>query len=142
MVSEQSTAQELREALRPLWRRLVADRTISLGKVGILAYLSKHGPTTASTLATAEKVSPQAITVTVRELESLGLVARTPDETDRRRTWIALTDEGYTKLAQERSSGVDWLKNAITERLTDDEKKTLDSVIPLLHKLVNDESAK
>lgn len=92
MITEQATAQVLREALRPIWRQLTAGRSISVGKIGVLAYLSKHGQTSASTLAAAERISPQAIATAVRELESLGLVARTPDEQDRRRIWIELTD--------------------------------------------------
>ncbi|MDH6286418.1 MarR family winged helix-turn-helix transcriptional regulator [Rhodococcus opacus] len=138
MITEQATAQVLREALRPIWRQLTAGRSISVGKIGVLAYLSKHGQTSASTLATAEKISPQAIANAVRELESLGLVVRTPDEQDRRRIWIELTDAGRERLAQERSNGLDWLEHAIAERLTDEEKKTLDSVVPILRKLVDD----
>ncbi|AHK34449.1 transcriptional regulator [Rhodococcus opacus PD630] len=138
MITEQATAQVLREALRPIWRQLTAGRSISVGKIGVLAYLSKHGQTSASTLAAAEKISPQAIANAVRELESLGLVVRTPDEQDRRRIWIELTDAGRERLAQERSQGLDWLEHAIAERLTDEEKKTLDSVVPILRKLVDD----
>ncbi|MDV6281597.1 MarR family winged helix-turn-helix transcriptional regulator [Rhodococcus jostii] len=138
MITEQATAQVLREALRPIWRQLTTGRTISVGKIGVLAYLSKHGQTSASTLAAAEKISPQAIANAVRELESLGLVVRTPDEQDRRRIWIELTDAGRERLAQERSNGLDWLEHAIAERLTDEEKKTLDSVVPILRKLVDD----
>ncbi|MFC9551516.1 MarR family winged helix-turn-helix transcriptional regulator [Rhodococcus sp. NPDC056960] len=138
MITEQATAQVLREALRPIWRQLTTGRTISVGKIGVLAYLSKHGQTSASTLATAERISPQAIATAVRELEGLGLVVRTPDEQDRRRIWIELTDAGWERLAQERSKGLDWLEQAIAERLTAEEKKTLDSVVPILRKLVDD----
>ncbi|MFD9661354.1 MarR family winged helix-turn-helix transcriptional regulator [Rhodococcus sp. NPDC059968] len=138
MITEQATAQVLREALRPIWRQLTTGRTISVGKIGVLAYLSKHGRTSASTLAAAERISPQAIAAAVRELENLGLVERTPDEQDRRRIWIELTDAGRERLAQERSQGLDWLEHAIAERLTADEKKTLDSVVPILRKLVDD----
>lgn len=136
--SDQSTAQNLREALRPLWRRLAAGRTISVGKVGVLVYLAKHGPTAASQLAAAEKISPQAMTTTVRELEGLGLIVRTPDENDRRRISIELTAAGSDRLEQERSTGADWLQQAIGQRLTADEKQALDAVIPVLQKLATD----
>ena len=138
MITEQATAQVLREALRPIWRQLTAGRTISVGKIGVLAYLSKHGRTSASTLASSEKITPQAIATAVRELEGLGLVARTPDERDRRRIWIELTDAGRDRLAQERSKGLEWLEHAIAERLTAEEKATLDSLVPILRKLVDD----
>ncbi|AWK72886.1 MarR family transcriptional regulator [Rhodococcus oxybenzonivorans] len=138
MITEEATAQVLREALRPIWRQLATGRTISVGKIGVLGYLSKHGRTSASTLATAEKISPQAIATTVRELENLGLIVRTPDEQDRRRIWIELTDAGRERLAQERSKGLEWLEHAIAERLTVEEKKTLDSIVPILRKLADD----
>ncbi|MBB1032221.1 hypothetical protein G6027_15300, partial [Dietzia sp. SLG310A2-38A2] len=35
-------ATDLREALRPLWRRLGEHRTLSMGKVGILARLDRR----------------------------------------------------------------------------------------------------
>ena len=138
MITEQATAQVLREALRPIWRQLTAGRTISVGKIGVLAYLSKHGRTSASTLSSAEKITPQAIATAVRELEGLGLVARTPDERDRRRIWIELTEAGRERLTQERSKGLEWLEHAIAERLTAEEKATLDSLVPILRKLVDD----
>ena len=65
-------------------------------------------------------------------------MARTPDERDRRRIWIELTDAGRERLAKERSKGLEWLEHAIAERLTAEEKETLDSVVPILRKLVND----
>ncbi|CAJ1510670.1 MarR family winged helix-turn-helix transcriptional regulator [[Mycobacterium] burgundiense] len=139
MTDDPQIAHQLREALRPLWRRFAADRTISVGKVGVLAYLEKHGPTVASRLAAAEKISPQAITTTVRELESLGLIARTPDKCDRRRIWIELTATGRDRLEAERCTGARWLQEAIAERLTVDEQRALAAVIPLLHKLVADD---
>lgn len=74
----------------------------------------------------------------MRELESLDLVARTPDSEDRRRTWIELTDAGYERLAQERSTGLRWLERAVAERLTLKEKKTLAAAIPVLHKLMEE----
>jgi DNA-binding MarR family transcriptional regulator len=126
--------------LHPIWRRLTADRTISVGKLGILGYLTKNGPATASTLASSEKVSPQAITTAVREMENLGLLVRTPDEHDRRRIWIEVTEAGRLRLAEERAVGADWLQEAISARLRPDEETILEQVIPILHKLVSDDN--
>ena len=133
---ERSIAQQLRETLRPFWRRFSAHQSISVGKMGVLGYLADHGATTSSTLAAAERVSPQAIATAVRELESLGLVARTPDDEDRRRVWVELTDMGRDRLAQERATSNLWLERAIADRLTADEVEMLESVLPVLRKLV------
>jgi len=127
-------AQSLREALRPLWRRLNANKTLSMGKIDVLARLER-GPATSADLATAARISPQAIATAVRELESLGLVGRTPDDRDRRRVWIELTEAGRERLAQERAIGNAWLEQALTEQLTPEEQKLLASAVPLLRKL-------
>jgi DNA-binding MarR family transcriptional regulator len=123
------------ETLHPLLRRLNAERTLSPGKLGVLRHLSEHGRATTSELASAGRVSPQGISLAVRELERLQFVVRVPDEKDRRRIWIELTDAGRQKLAQEFSAGHGWLEQAIAERLTQDERKTLEAVIPILRKL-------
>lgn len=128
-------ALALREALRPLWRQFTTRRTISAGKMGVLAYLATHGSATSATLASAEKISPQAIATAVRELEALGLVERTPDDQDRRKVWLALTDVGRDRLARERSFGNDWLEHAIAEQLTAEEIELLAAAVPVLRKL-------
>lgn len=138
MLTDSALAFEFRSALRPIFRQLKADRTISFGKIGLLAQLSERGRATASELAAAERISPQAVTVAVRELESLGLVVRTPDTDDRRCLWIELTDAGRLMLAKEQSSGHDWLDVALRERLTAGERASLADAIPLLRKLTAD----
>ncbi|MEV0336606.1 MarR family transcriptional regulator [Nocardia sp. NPDC050717] len=135
MTSAPSTARELGEVLHPIARRLFTGRTISSGKLGVLVYLSTHGRATASTLATVQTVSHQAIATAVRELEALGLVLRTPDSEDRRRVWVEVTDAGRARLLEERAVGQDWLARALAERLTDEERAVLDEALPVLRKL-------
>ncbi|WP_091256262.1 MarR family winged helix-turn-helix transcriptional regulator [Arthrobacter sp. ok909] len=91
-------------------------------------------------LASVVHVSPQAISLAARELERLQLVMRVPDAEDRRRAWIELTDAGRQKLAQESAAGQGWLDRAITERLTTEERKALEAVIPILRKLGSEAS--
>ncbi|WP_280502956.1 MarR family winged helix-turn-helix transcriptional regulator [Nocardia farcinica] len=135
VAAESPLALALRDALRPLWRQLTAHRTISTGKLGVLAYLAEHGPATSATLAAAEKISPQAIANAVRELEALGLIARAQDEHDRRKVWVSLTETGRQRLVAERSYGNEWLEQAIAERLTPDEVAILAAAVPVLGKL-------
>lgn len=135
-MKDSTTARELRETLRPLLRRLSSERTISLGKMGVLGHLAEHGAATASALAAAERISPQAVTVAVRELETQGLVMRQHDDDDRRRIWVDLTAAGREKLEQERAAGLGWLDQAIGEKLTAQERGALEAVIPVLRKLV------
>ncbi|AWH97563.1 MarR family transcriptional regulator [Dietzia psychralcaliphila] len=128
-------ATDLREALRPLWRRFHAHRTLSMGKTGILFRLDHHGALTATDLAALERISHQAVAGAVRELEEMGLVSRSPDPADGRRVLITLTDSGRTRLISERSAGQEWLVHAITGGLSESERATLAAAVPLLNRL-------
>ena len=128
-------AADLREALRPLWRRLSAHKTLSMGKTGILFRLEQRGYLTATDLAGLERISHQAVANAVRELQDLGLVSRTPDPSDGRRTLLALTDAGRDRLTAERAAGQDWLVDAVAGQLHADERATLAAAIPLLRRL-------
>lgn len=128
------------DALRPLLRRLNAERTLSPGKLGVLSHLAEQGRATSSELAAVVQVSPQAISLCAGDLERLGFVVRVPDAKDRRRTWIELTDAGRQKLAQELAAGHAWIDRAIAERLTPEERKALKAAIPVLRKLGSEAS--
>lgn len=128
-------ASDLREAMRPLWRRLKSHRTLSMGKIGIMARLEQGGQLAATDLAGLERVSHQAVATAVRELEEAGLVSRATDPADRRRTLIDLTPAGRDRLAAERSAGQDWLAHAVATRLDATERAALAAAIPLLRRL-------
>lgn len=134
-------ASDLREALRPLWRRFNAHRTLSQGKVGVLSHLDRRGPLAAADLAGLERISHQAIANAVRELGDLGLVSRSPDPTDGRRALVHLTDAGHVRLRQEREAGQDWLTRAIAEQLNPAELDALAAAVPLLRRLDPDAGA-
>ena len=128
-------ATDLRDALRPLWRRLRAHKTLSMGKTGILSHLEQRGPLATTDLAGLERISHQAVANAVRELQDLGLVSRSPDPADGRRTLLALTDAGRERLTAERAAGQDWLVDAVAGQLDADERATLAAAIPLLRRL-------
>ena len=135
MTDELNLAGELRESLRPLFRKLNNARTMSLGKSGILAHLAEGGRTTASELAVSLQISPQGVTAALQELANHGLVDRTPDDADRRRIWVHLTEEGRRRLADDREAGQRWLSEAIDTRLDDVERRALLAAVPALRKL-------
>ena len=126
---------DMLEALHPLLARMRAERTLSPGKVGILHHLSQQGRATSAELAAVVRVSPQAISLSTRELEELGFIERVPDATDRRRSWIVLTDSGRAKLQEEARTGEQWMARAITEQLSSAERENLKAAIPVLKKL-------
>jgi DNA-binding MarR family transcriptional regulator len=133
--SDPSITRSFFESLQPLLLRLNAERTISLGKIGVLRHVAEHRRATTAELASAIRVSPQGISLAVRELDRLGFVTRVPDADDRRRVWIELTGAGRQKLAQESSAGLGWLSQSVQERLTPDEREILKAAIPILKKM-------
>lgn len=123
------------EVLHPIGRQVEAERTLSPGKLGIMRHLAKHGRATATELAAAIQVSPQGVSLAVREMERLQLVTRLPDAEDRRKAWIVMTDAGTLKLAQESAAGFDSLHRALVERLSPPELEALAAAIPILRKI-------
>lgn len=137
---DQDLPEALLEALRPLQHRLNAQRTLSVGKLGILRHLTRTGRATAGELATRIRVSPQAISLSTRELEGLGLIVRTRDEDDRRRSWFALTDVGRERYEQEHLAGRMWLEKAIDERLGETERRALAAAVPAFRRLAEEDA--
>ncbi|HEY7397723.1 MAG TPA: MarR family transcriptional regulator [Gaiellaceae bacterium] len=129
------SASELRIVLGQLIRRLRAEHRFSISQGAVLARLDREGPRTTSALAAAERVRPQSMAQTVAELQSAGLVSRTPDPTDRRQVLIELTDGGRETLAADRRRREGWLADAMTHELTADEQETLIRAVPLLRRL-------
>lgn len=135
--AEPSLSRALLDSLVPLLRHVNTARTLSVGKLGILRHLAQNGQATTAELASVVQVSPQAISLATRELEDLGLVARTPDSEDRRRVWFSITDDGGQKLADESERGERVLDAAIAASLNAAEKETLRTAIPLLDRLAS-----
>lgn len=109
-----------------------------MGKAGILTRLTERGRTTAAELATAQQITPQGITSALNELESQQLIERVPDDIDRRRLWVHVTDEGRRRLEDDRAAGQSWLADALAERLDDEERRLLLAAVPVLRKITED----
>lgn len=91
------TATDLRMATFRLARRLRSVRaadSMSDGQLAVLADLRMHGRRTISTLAERERVAAPSMTNTINGLEEQGYVVRTPDEDDRRRVQVEITEAG------------------------------------------------
>lgn len=91
------TATDLRLAAFRLARRLRCARAtdaMSDAQLAVLANLRMHGRRTISALAEREGVTAPSMTSTVNGLEEQGFVRRIPDEDDRRRVQVEITDTG------------------------------------------------
>lgn len=62
--------------------------------------LGCHGPLTARDICELARVHKTKVSRAVTALEAKNLVTRRPDDKDKRREWLALTDEGQTAYLQ------------------------------------------
>ena len=98
-------ADAFNEAIRAIGIRHRALAIAALAPFGIhpghkllLLELEAAGPSTQAQLAAASGYEPPTITLSVRQLETAGLVVRRPSPTDGRATIVELTDEAIALL--------------------------------------------
>ena len=132
-------SHELRTVLGRLVRRLRAEAALPMRQTTVLARLEREGPQGTSDLAERERMRPQSMAETVKELEAAGFVRRDADPTDGRRQLVALTSAGQRALTADRSRREDWLASALSERLNANERETLMRAIVLLERLTDEE---
>ena len=129
---------DLRVAVGRIARRLrqaheVGDVTLS--EVSVLARLDRDGPNTSGALAELERIRPQAMGVTLSDLESRGLVRRDADAVDGRKLLASITDAGRTMLSERRSASAQRLGRALAGEFSAVEQRKLLAVLPLLDRL-------
>lgn len=125
-----------RSALR-LARRLRGSRSagaLSPAKVGVLAYLSRHGASSPGEIAAADAQRPQALTKVFTELEADGLISRSPNEHDGRSVVLNLTERGTAALEADMRERDEWLATALGT-LSETERGVLRLAAPLLDRL-------
>ncbi|MDQ0649616.1 DNA-binding MarR family transcriptional regulator [Microbacterium natoriense] len=134
-----ATAADLRMATFRLARRLrcvrVAD-AMSDAQLGVLMTLRLHGRRTITALAERERVTAPSMTSLINGLEEQGLVTRTPDDEDRRRVQVDVTDAGIDIVEQTMRRRDELLVGAMRElELSADEVQTLRDASALMWKL-------
>ena len=132
------TATRLRISLGAFRRRAheaAIEGELTGPQLSALSRLDRRGPATTAQLARWEEISPQAMGATIAGLERQGLVRRTADATDGRRSIISLTDTGRTAIVSGRSAIVDKVERVLRESFTAEEIATLDTAAQLIQRL-------
>jgi len=130
-----SLAHELRETLGMLIRRVRAEPGPPTHIMAVLSLLDRQGPAGVSDLASAQKMRPQSMAQTVREMEAAGLVSRRPDPDDGRRAFVELTAEGRKRLRATRAAREDWLAQALDAELDAAQREQIREVLALLQRI-------
>jgi DNA-binding MarR family transcriptional regulator len=132
------TANHLRITLGRIIRRLRqahAAGEVTLSELSVLGRLDRQGIQTATQLAEQERVTPQAMSTILGELETRELIARTADSEDGRRLKLTATDAGRQLLAGRRSETAARVAAALDSALTAAEQQQLIDALPLLDRL-------
>jgi len=131
-------AHEFRETLGRVIRRLRAEGgQPPVGQMAVLGRLDREGPASTSDLAAAERMRPQSMAQTVRDLESAGLVSRRPDPDDGRGALVELTPAGLERLLTTRARREGWLAELFEHEFTAAERETLRAALPLLRRIAD-----
>ena len=130
-------ARDVRESLGLILRRLRAESDFPMSQMSVLGRLDRFGPATTSELAVAERVRPQSMAQTVRELEAAGWISRRPDPDDGRRAILELTGEGLVRIEANRAAREDWLTQALERELHAGEREQLSDALVLLRRLAD-----
>jgi DNA-binding MarR family transcriptional regulator len=128
-------ASELRLALGQLVRRLRVEHRLSLSHVAVLARLDREGTHSIGSLAAAERIRPQSMAQTIRDMESDGLIERRVDPADGRRSLVDMTAEGRDMLEEDRRRRQGWLTEALSRELNARERADLMTAVDLLRRL-------
>lgn len=107
----------------------LAPRGITASQVSVLAFLDEVGhPITISHLARLLILESPSVTTMVDRLSERGLVERTRDPKDRRKTLVRFTQEGKRLLKSIREPGQQ-LHDEMFDVLTDEERQVLRAIL-------------
>jgi DNA-binding MarR family transcriptional regulator len=121
--------------LRRRLREVAADGELTPSQVSVLTRIAKGEAASASALAVLEGVRPQSVASTLVALEAKGLISRSPDPEDGRRSIIRLTVAGQEQDRGNREAREAWLARELQERMTEEERRTVIAAMALLDRL-------
>ncbi|MFB4300834.1 MarR family winged helix-turn-helix transcriptional regulator [Actinomadura sp. NTSP31] len=78
------------------WTAFLAAHDLTQGQYAVLVTLDEHGPQGQRRLAGLVAVDARNLVAVLDSLAGRGLVERRPDEADKRRRTVALTEQGRT----------------------------------------------
>ncbi len=132
-------AQRLRLVVDRL-RRVVRSSAgmvegLSRPQEAVLSCLERRSALTTADLARSERVAPQAMGTIVGQLETRGLVEKSPHPTDRRRTLVFLTPEGAATMKRVGAIRDRDLAQMLDRTLDGRQRRTLTEALSIIESL-------
>ena len=147
MASEESGRENHTDALA-----LAEDLRVTLGKFirGVktkantpttsqsetLSLLDRSGPLSVAELAERRNVRHQSMRLVAGQLESAGLISKMPNPADGRSQLLSITENGRAELLRSRRARTSKIAALIEERLSQEDRRTLEAAIRLLDRLL------
>lgn len=129
-------AHDLAMSVARLNRRMRRERRSELTptQLSVLGAVALLGPATPGSIASHEQVRPPSVTRMLNQLTESGYIRRLPDPQDGRQVLVEISDEGHSRLAQERQRRDAWLQEQL-DHLSDSERELLRAAAPLLKRI-------
>ena len=131
-------ARDLRVAIGAFKRRVRethGEGELSVPQLAALSRLDRLGPMTTADMARREQITPQAMGATIASLEKLGLVERSADAADARRSILVLTEDGVATIRSGRNAVTERIMAVLDESFTREEIEILAAAAPLIERL-------
>lgn len=117
-------------------RRMRRERRSELTptQLSVLGAVAVLGPANPGSIATHEQVKPPSVTRILNQLTHSGYIRRLPDPEDGRQVLVEISEEGHSRLAQERQRRDAWLQEQL-DALSASERALLRTAAPLLKRI-------
>jgi DNA-binding MarR family transcriptional regulator len=135
-----AAARSLAERLRITVGRFVRSvrqeaETPTTSQSETLQLLEVCGPMSVAELASQRHVRHQSMRLVTAQLEAEGLVEKLPNPADGRSSLLSVTVKGRETLAAARSARTSRIAALIGDRLTEEERRTLEAAITIIDRL-------
>lgn len=124
----------LGKLLRKL-RKQAGKQPFSATEQATMALLESNGRMLPSELADAHHISAQGISQIVNRLSEINVIDRHPDQSDKRKIYLSLNKKGHQDLLAIRITRSKWLSEAVSDQLSQKEKKILQEAVDILSRL-------
>lgn len=138
--SSQIDALTLAETLRHALGSFIRDirsgaQTPTTSQSETLSLLDREGPLSVAQLADRRNVRHQSMRLVVGQLVTESLVGKMPNPADRRSELLFLTEQGRARLSRARQARTAQIAERIEERLSEEDRQTLDAAIRIIERL-------
>lgn len=129
-------AEDLRATLGRFVRGVKTQaNTPTTSQSETLSLLDRAGPLSVAELADRRKVRHQSMRLVAGQLESDGLISKMPNPADGRSQLLSITESGRAELFRAREARTAQIAGLIEERLSDEERQTLQAAIRIIERL-------